>query len=363
MTIIHRRSLFAAALATVAGTGLAKTAEACTRILYQGADNLVVTGRSMDWAEDMKSELWVFPAGMVRDGAGGQNTPRWTARYGSVIASGYNVGTADGMNERGLVANVLYLAESDYGTPPPGRPRLSVSIWAQYVLDNFATVAEAVGALRPEPFSVVTGILPNGKPASLHLSLSDALGDSAIFEYMGGRLVIHHSRDFTVMTNSPVYAEQLAINRYWAGIGGTNFLPGTIRAADRFARAQWGLNAIPRQADPAYIASVPGRSYGDQALASVLGVIRSVGVPLGVGIPGEPNLSSTIWRTVADQKNLVYYFDSAVRPNVFWLALGSLNLRSGAPVMKLPMAEGQVYAGEVAGRLVPAQPFAFLAAG
>lgn len=362
MRALSRRSLFAAAASAAAGAALTRAAEACTRVLYQGADNTVITGRSMDWAEDMRTELWVFPAGMTRDGAGGQNTPRWTARYGSVIASGYNVGTADGMNERGLVVNLLYLVESDYGTPPAGRPLLSISTWGQFVLDNFATVAEAVAALQPEPFSVIAPMLPNGQRASLHLSISDASGDSAICEYIGGRLVIHHSRDYTVMTNSPNFDDQLALNRYWAGIGGTNFLPGTIRAADRFARAQFQLNAIPRQADPSYIASVPGQAYGNQALASVLGVVRSVGVPLGVSVPGQPNLSSTIWRTVADQKTLTYYFDSAVRPNTFWVRMASLNLRAGAPVMKLPMVDGQIYAGDVGDKLVQAQPFAFLPA-
>jgi choloylglycine hydrolase len=35
------------------------------------------------------------------------------------------------MNERGLVANLLYLAESDYGKPVAGKPLLSISAWAQ----------------------------------------------------------------------------------------------------------------------------------------------------------------------------------------------------------------------------------------
>ena len=42
---------------------------------------------------------------------------KWVAKYGSVVASGYEAGSADGMNEKGLVANLLYLAESDYGKP------------------------------------------------------------------------------------------------------------------------------------------------------------------------------------------------------------------------------------------------------
>ena len=37
------------------------SAEACTRALYVGENGLVITGRSMDWGEDMYSNAWVFP--------------------------------------------------------------------------------------------------------------------------------------------------------------------------------------------------------------------------------------------------------------------------------------------------------------
>jgi choloylglycine hydrolase len=57
------------------------------------------------------------------------------------------------------------------------------------VLDNFATVAEAVADLRKEEFRVQTVILGTGRAANMHLVVSDATGDSAIFEYVDGKLV------------------------------------------------------------------------------------------------------------------------------------------------------------------------------
>lgn len=334
---------------------------ACTRVLYTAPDGTVITGRSMDWAEDMRSNLWAFPRGIERTGAGGTNTPRWRSRYGSVIVSGYDLGTAEGMNEKGLVANLLYLAESEYG-PANGKPVLSISLWGQYVLDQFATVEEAVSHLRSEPFRIVAPKLPNGQGAQLHLSLSDASGDSAILEYINGRLVIHQGKQYTVMTNSPSFDQQLALNSYWQSIGGLAFLPGTNRAADRFARASFLLKAIPRQADPRYIGAVPGQRFGLQALASVLSVVRSVGVPLGITTPGQPNISSTIWRVVSDQRRRVLLFDSVTSPSVFWVSLDQLNLSAGAPVRRLQVAGGQVFAGETAAKFEPATPFVFLPA-
>ena len=92
-------------------------AAACTRVLYVAKDGTVITGRSMDWGEDMQSNMWVLPRGMKRDGMGGKNSISWESKYGSLIVSGYDIGTADGMNEKGLVVNLLALAESDYGKP------------------------------------------------------------------------------------------------------------------------------------------------------------------------------------------------------------------------------------------------------
>lgn len=350
----------AAALALCGGMAFgSRKATACTRAVYLGSEDVVITGRNMDWAEDMHTDLWAFPVGLERHGAAGAATPRWTSKYGSLIASGYNIGTADGMNEKGLVANLLYLAESEYPVPG-GRPALSVAAWTQYVLDHFATVDEAVAALAQEPFVVVTTNLPNGHGGNLHLAVSDPTGDSAIFEYLAGKLVIHHGRQYQVMTNSPPFDQQLALNAYWGEIGGATFLPGTFRAADRFARASFLIKAIPTRLEPAVITAVPNGTYANQAVASVGGVMRAVSVPLGYSVPDLPNISSTLWRTVSDHKNRVYFFDSATSPNSFWVCLEDLDLQPGAPVKRLSLAGGKVYAGNAAAQFEPAEPFPFL---
>jgi choloylglycine hydrolase len=353
----HFTTLLAAAL--LACSALVP-AVACTRTLFIGDDKTVITGRNMDWKEDMHSNLYLFPSGMTRDGASGPKSIAWTSKYGSVIVSGYEAGTTDGLNEKGLVANLLYLAESDYGAPKASGPFLSIAAWAQYVLDNYATVTEAVDALRAEPFAILAPTLPDGSAAALHLSISDASGDSAIFEYVGGKLVIHHGKQYNVMTNSPVFDEQLALNEYWKGIGGLTFLPGTNRAADRFARASFLIDAIPKSLDPNYAAGVPQQSFAYQAVASVMGVQRAVSVPLGITTPDQPNISSTIWRTVADQRDLIYYFDSATRPNTFWVKLDKVDFKHGAPVKKLTIQHGEVFSGEVSGEFREAEPFKFL---
>jgi penicillin V acylase-like amidase (Ntn superfamily) len=51
---------------------------------------------------------------MHHTGAAGPHSLEWTSKYGSITASGYDVSTTDGMNEKGLVANLLWLVESQY---------------------------------------------------------------------------------------------------------------------------------------------------------------------------------------------------------------------------------------------------------
>jgi choloylglycine hydrolase len=331
----------------------------CTRAVYIGSDDLVITGRSMDWQEDMHSNMWAFPRGIARDGAAGPKSTKWKSRYGSVVVSGYDTATVDGLNERGLAANLLYLAESSYGTPDPQQPSLLIALWAQYVLDNFATVAEAVAALQGEPFQIIAPAEPGHRPPQLHLSISDSTGDSAIFEYLDGRLVIHHGRQYQIMTNSPRFEDQLALNQYWSGIGGDSFLPGTHRAADRFVRASFLIKSIPKTADPKVIGAVHQSSYAHQAVASVMSVMRSVSVPLGITTPGQPNISSTLWRTGADHKHSLYFFDSATVPNAFWVDLHDLDFAETAPVKKLTLIGGRAYAGSAAGNFETATPFRF----
>lgn len=343
-----KRLALACLLIVIAGSPL----HACTRVVYHGANGETVTARPMDWKVDVGTNLWILPRGMHRTGEAGPHSAEWTSKYGSVIASGYDVSSTDGMNDRGLVVNLLWLTESLYPKFDGSKPGLAPSLWAQYVLDNFATVDEAIDVLSKEPFVVVTAQVPGeDRLANLHMSISDASGDSAIVEYVDGKQVIHHGRQYQVMTNSPTYDQQLALETYWREIGGTVMLPGTNRAADRFARASFYINAIAKNEDP------------DLAVASVFSVIRNTSVPFGITTPDQPNISSTRWRTVADQNRLIYFFESAPTPNVFWVNFKDIDFSAETgKVMKLDLGKDQrnTYSANAVKDFKEAKPFQFM---
>jgi choloylglycine hydrolase len=90
--------------------------------------------------------------------------------------------------------------------------------------------------------------------------------------------------------------------------------------------------------------------------------MRNVSVPYGINTPDEPNISSTRWRTVADQKRLIYCFESALTPNTFWVNLKDVDFSPGSGARKLDLGPDQshTFSGNVAKDFKQAKPFTFL---
>lgn len=334
---------------------LANVANACSRVLYGMKDDVgFMTGRTMDWYDDPETKMYAFPPGLDRDGGLGEGSIEWTSLYGSVVSSIYGVATAEGMNTEGLGVHLLYLSESDHGNDwreVAGEEKMSVGAWVQYLLDNFANVADAVTWQEQDIINIIAPPVKGGVPSAVHLSLSDNTGDSAVFEYIGGYLVVHHGPEYTVMTNSPTFEKQLAIKTYWEEIGGLSFLPGTHRAADRFVRLAWNAAAVPKVADERL------------AEATTMSLIRHMSVPIGISDPDKPNIATTFWRTVVNHKSKIYYFEPIDRVSVFWVKIENLNLDAPGAETKMLEIHGKQLSNEVSHLFVPASPFAFLKPG
>lgn len=159
----------------------------------------------------------------------------------------------------------------------------------------------------------------------------------------------HNDRQHQVMTNEPRFADQLAMTRYWSRIDPTTFLPGPGRAEDRFLRASFLINAIPKT------------DNRREAAAAVFSVMRNVLASYGISINDQPNLSMIRWRVVADQTDGIYHFDSVMSPNVFRVDLTQLDLAEGSGVRMLDLGLDQVnsMSGEVSALFVPTDPFVF----
>jgi penicillin V acylase-like amidase (Ntn superfamily) len=348
------------ALAGLLAAPLAPAARACSRATWLGPDGTVITGRSMDWPYAFNTHLFALPAGTANEGIKGGL--RWNSRYGTLVAAGTTTpggpidGVFDGINERGLGANLLYLAEADFGpAPAAGKPRISWTAWVQYVLSSYASVAEAVAAFRDPPVHLVPANFGPGGAGhpTVHLSLSDPTGDSAVIEYIAGKPMIHHGREFQVMTNSPTYDKQLTLNNYWGRLDGAKVLPGSHQSEDRFVRASY------------YLAKLPPAKTPREQIAGVFSVMRNVSVPWGQPDPEHPNLAPTYWRTVIDHGRRVYFFESALSPSIVWVELAALDLAPGSGIRAIAVEgeEGYKLIGPIAAAFKPAAPIAYLMPG
>jgi penicillin V acylase-like amidase (Ntn superfamily) len=289
----------------------------CTRVFWNSNKLAKFSGRTMDWPESTRPLIIGFGAGRERNGGAlpdqvvvADNPLRWTSKYASLITSVYGIGTVDGFNEHGLGVHALYLSTTEVGTRDSALPGLHTALWAQYLLDQAATVDEALSLMDGLQLVMVSA---EGYDATLHLAIEDAGGDSAILELAAGKVVVHHGAQYTLMTNDPTYDEQLALlaAQDFSHPSMSTPLPGNVNAVDRFQRAAYYSALLPEPADDR------------QAVAGLMAVMRNASVPFGAPY-GDFGVYNTEYRTVSDLTNRVYYFELTTSPSLIWVEFDKL---------------------------------------
>ncbi len=350
----------------------------CSRIFNSLNPHHAVTGRNMNWPFTLDARLYTMPKGIVKSGLSThfcetqdidpQRAFTWQARYASVVSilfgehqkertvdfgyrpySGFEYASADGLNEMGLAVNALADVDTDYGSYQEKDNLLSTLRWAQYVLDQFANVAEALEVLRAPEYTLVNQGMPDssGNPAVFHLCLSDAFGDSAIVEYRDGQPVIYHDRAFCVASNQPDYAAQQTLNAYWQFQWGQSELavnkaplytaPGGFAPTQLFERASF-LNTF----------CVPFKSL-DNAIAQTRSMMLANSVPLQFNThkfaetPGA--YSYTIWTNLAANQSLQYYFINGFTMNSVYLKASNIEQCQFVDVMNADLDEQGQFQG------------------
>lgn len=321
------------------------TSFACTRIINATDPHAIIVGRTMDWSQRLYTNLWIMPRGIERHGHVANNPIKWRAQYGSIIATAYDATTTDGMNEKGLAAHILWLNNADYGVRDDAIKGLSVTMWAQYYLDQFKNVNEAVAATDPKLFQLVAFVDPNSKHSiKVHLALEDAGGDSAIIEYVQGQVHIYHDRQYNVLTNSPTYPEQLTNLQQYIGFAGDKPLPGTTDSQDRFVRAAYYLKYLPKATST------------KQAIAQTISIVRNIAEPFGLPRDEHEEIEPTIWHVILNLSDLTYHFNSSAQLNYLWTNLHNFDLNVGAPILKLDLVKQPNVSGDVTKLFKPVDP-------
>lgn len=322
-------------------------AEACSRVLYKGLDSLFIVGRSLDWRTPIPTNLYVYPSGMEKKGSNSANAVTWKSRYGAVYAVGYDGGITEGMNEKGLVINGLFCKGTVYNNPDTqGKPPISMSLFVGWLLDMNATVDDVIDVLKAHEFTIDDdATFDGGTTSTLHWGVTDVTGRSIIFEFDHGNIRYYEMGDYRAMTNDPQWPEMTAIIDYWNKKGGTHTLPGTMSSPDRCVRANFFAHSVE-----------PVNGF-EEGLAITRSILIPESVPYTYTVQGEPNLSSTQWRSYADVRDRKYAFEIVTNPGTFWIDLRECDLRPGARVLRLDTSRSSAMIGDVTKWLKKAEPF------
>jgi penicillin V acylase-like amidase (Ntn superfamily) len=176
---------------------------ACSTFLLR-KDGHYIFGRNYDWVTGNGMVL-VNARGVKKTSfsAPGAKTISWVAECGSITFNQYGKEFPHGgMNENGLVVELMWLSETAYPTPDE-RAGLNELQWIQYQLDNHTTVDQVIASDRHIR-------IDRQGAAPLHYLVADAAGNVATIEFINGKMVVHRGQDLAhpVLTNT-VYADAL----------------------------------------------------------------------------------------------------------------------------------------------------------
>lgn len=121
----------------------------------------------------------------------------WVSGYGSVTFNQFGKEFPHGgMNERGLVIELMWLSETSY-PEADDRAGMNELQWIQYQLDNCRNIAEVIATDKQIR-------IDRQGAAPLHYLVADASGKAATIEFIDGKMVVHQGADlsFPVLTNT-----------------------------------------------------------------------------------------------------------------------------------------------------------------
>lgn len=320
-------------------------AEACTRMFWNSNGQVMLVARNLDLDLNDLPTFYVFPKGMNKNGGAITNPARWTSRYGSMVMGfqRHRYFCSEGINTSGLAYHYLYLTDTKY-EDRDGRPGVLMGRYGEYLLDNAATVSDAL------LFMYKTQLVPQemaGRIWPQHIALEDASGDSAIIEFVGGRMYVYHGAEYTVLTNDPTFDQQNTNLWHYQYFGGSRPLPGDLDAKSRFVRASAFVSSLN--------SAFSNPAVEPDPIASLSNAIRSLTEPFGaVWFLGNTPISAwpTLWTSLYDLTNKRVYFTHNLARNDFWIDMKKFNFLQGAPILYLN-ADKRGLAGEVSGLFKP----------
>lgn len=347
----------AKALALMSTLLLNYPAFSCTDFNLIAEDHSVLVTRTMEFTMDLNSNLRSSNRGrqFKETTPDGKPAMSWTARYGYVFLDGINTDAAlDGMNEKGLSVEALYLpGETQYQELSDNTSQAVPYIhFGDWVLSSFQTVEEVRAALSA--ITVFSTPLPGLGDAvfPLHFAIYDQAGNGLVVEFIKGEMKVHDN-NLGVMTNSPTYDWHLVNLRNYVNLSpytpdpvidgslifaatgqgsGMKGLPGDVSPPSRFVK----MSVLKKTAAPV--------KDSQTALVLAQHLINNVDIPLGLVRAkenGKETLEYTQWTVFKDLTNKIFYYRTYNDSSIRALDFAKIDLSEHAKRLKMSIQSPQ----------------------
>ncbi len=324
---------------------LANTVQACTGIQLTAEDGTVVYARTMEFANDIHSDVMMIPRGYARTGTtpDGKEGLKWKAKYASVGCNGVGLPVLfDGLNEKGLAAGIFYFPTSagymPYIAADAGK---TIAQWevGSWILENFANVEEVKANIGNVVVPAVVfrgwGFAPEA-----HYNVHDASGKSIVIEYVGGKLNVYDNL-LGVLTNSPGFDWHMTNLRNYVNFSMSNAPPVQLGPVKLLPTGQGsGMLGLPGDFTPpsrfvravAFSQSVLKPKTGGAAVLEAFHVLNQFDIPKGAAREDEKDehgnivADYTLWTAASDLKAKKYYFRTYENSQIRMVDLMKMNL-------------------------------------
>ncbi|HQO20082.1 MAG TPA: linear amide C-N hydrolase [Acidobacteriota bacterium] len=273
----------------------------CFTFLFPSEGALLV-GHNLDENMKVPGLIVINPRGVSKENisysdikagekGGGLRRLRWVSKYGSLTYNVFGKEFPDGgLNEAGLYVGEMTLM----GTEWPAREDVAGFYhhhWMQYLLDNFATVDEALSSLSTA--------LPEGH-CQWHFFLADKNGKAAVVEFIGGKPVVYSGEKlpYTILGNDRYDLELKDILNYKGFGGGKDPAPKYEKEDPRFRWAALMFREPPK--------TEPSVDFAFRALK-------------------KADLGNNKWTLVYDITGKKLYFRTSEQPSLKWIDISVLD--------------------------------------
>lgn len=328
-------------VAAVAGFAT-PSAFGCTGIRIKPGDGSVIFARTLEFADDLHSNIIVIPRGTDFTGTapGGKSGVRWQAKYGTVGTNGFGLpAIIDGVNEKGLAVGLFYFpGYAKYQEVNETTAAKTLAPWelGAYFLANCASVREAVEAVKGVRVGEVVqkdmGFVP-----PCHYIVNDSSGQCVVLEYVEGELHVHDN-PLGVMSNSPTFDWHLTNLRNYVNLSVTNVPPVDVAGITLPGFGQGsGMLGLPGDFTPpsrfvravAFSQSALPVATAEEGVLQAFHILNQFDIPKGAarGVEhGKAVADYTLWTSVSDLKNRRYYFRTFDNSRIRMVDLMKLDL-------------------------------------